>query len=127
MAVRLLQYTTRRKSSRKASACAAYTVNAVAVGNADGEAAEKKVVLVGTYRAGQLERWPGYYNYPLNAGDTVDAGAAKRVDEIWLFNGAKDGRYFAAEFVGTCTRAELVRDWGIKSRCVFTLEGRLVA
>ena len=90
MAVRLLQYTTRRKSSRKASACAAHTVNAVAVGNADGEAAEKKVVLVGTYRAGQLERWPGYYNYPLNADDTVDAGAAKRVDEIWLFNGAAE-------------------------------------
>lgn len=50
----------------------------------------KKVVLVGTYRAGQLERWPGYYNYPLNADDTVDAGAAKRVDEIWLFNGAAE-------------------------------------
>ena len=117
MAVRLLQYTTRRKSSRKkASACAAHTVNAVAGGKADGEAAEKKVVLVGTYRAGQLERWPGYYNYPLNAGDAVDAGAAKRVDEIWLFNGAKDGRYFAAEFVGTFTRGELVRDWGYPAK-----------
>lgn len=33
----------------------------------------KRVVLVGTYRAGLLERWPGYYNYPLDAGDTVDA------------------------------------------------------
>ena len=80
MAERLLQYTTRRKSSRKkASACAAHTVNAVADGNADGEAAEKKVILVGTYRSGLLERWPGYYNYPLNAGDAVDAGAAERV------------------------------------------------
>ena len=76
----------------------------------------KKVVLVGTYRAGQLERWPGYYNYPLNAGDAVDAGAAKRVDEIWLFNGARDGRYFAAEFVGTFTRGELVRDWGYPAK-----------
>lgn len=76
----------------------------------------KRVVLVGTYRAGQLERWPGYYNYPLNAGDAVDAGAAKRVDEIWLFNGARDGRYFAAEFVGTCTRDELVRDWGYPAK-----------
>ena len=116
MAERLLQYTTRRKSSRKASACAAHTVNAVAVGNADGEAAEKKVVLVGTYKAGQLERWPGLYNYPLNADDAVDAGAAKRVDEIWLFNGARDGRYFAAEFVGTFTRDELVRDWGYPAK-----------
>ena len=80
MAERLLQYTTRRKSSRKkASACAAHTVNAVADGNADGEAAEKKVILVGTYRSGLLERWPGFYNYPLNAGDAVDAGAAERV------------------------------------------------
>ena len=76
----------------------------------------KKVVLVGTYKTGQLERWPGYYNYPLNADDTVDAEAAKRVNEIWLFNGAKDGRYFAAEFVGTCTRDELVRDWGYPAK-----------
>ena len=74
-----LQYATQRKSSRKASACAAHTVNAVAVGNADGEVAEKKVSLVGTYRSGLLERWPGFYNYPLNAGDAVDAGAAERV------------------------------------------------
>ena len=80
------------------------------------EKAGKKVVLVGTYKAGQLERWPGYYNYPLNADDAVDAGAAKRVDEIWLFNGARDGRYFASEFVGTCTRDELVRDWGYPAK-----------
>ena len=37
----------------------------------------KKVVLVGTYRAGQLECWPGYYNYPLIADVAVDAEAAK--------------------------------------------------
>ena len=76
----------------------------------------KKVVLVGTYRAGQLDRWPGYYNYPLDADDAVDAEAAKKVDEIWLFNGAKDGRYFAAEFVGTFTRDELVRDRGYPAK-----------
>ncbi len=46
----------------------------------------KRVVLVGTYRAGQLERWPGYYNYPLNAGDAVDAGAAKRVEYLGLWD-----------------------------------------
>ena len=39
----------------------------------------KKVVLVGTYRAGQLERRTGYNNYPHNAGDAVDAVAAERV------------------------------------------------
>lgn len=111
MAERLLQYTTQRKSSRKASSCTAHMVNAVAGGKADGETAAKKVVLVGTYKAGQLERWPGLYNYPLNASDTVDAEAAKRVNEIWLFNGAKDGRYFEAKFVGTFTRGELVRGW----------------
>ena len=75
-----------------------------------------KIVLVGTYRAGQLERWPGLYNYPLSVDDAVDAEAAKRVNEIWLFNGAKDGRYFAAEFVGTCTRDALVRDFGYPAK-----------
>jgi len=61
---------------------------------------EKKIVLVGTYKAGQLERWPGWYNYPISAKDKIDEQAAKRVTELWLFRGKEDGRYFAAEFVG---------------------------
>ena len=113
MAKKLLQDTSRRKSARELSRMASANEENC---RATGQAAAKKVVLVGTYRAGQLERWPGYYNYPLAAGDAVDAGAAKRVDEIWLFNGTRDGRYFAAEFVGTFTRAELVRDFGYPAK-----------
>lgn len=105
--------TSRRKSARELSRMALANEENC---RAAGQAAAKKVVLVGTYRAGQLERWPGYYNYPLAAGDAVDAGAAKKVNEIWLFNGARDGRHFAAEFVGTFTRAELVRDWGYPAK-----------
>lgn len=78
--------------------------------------AAKRVVLVGTYKAGQLARWPGLYNYPLAAGDAVDAEAAKAVSELWLFNGVKDAQYFAAEFVGRFTRDELVRDWGYPAK-----------
>lgn len=78
--------------------------------------AAKRVVLVGTYKAGQLARWPGFYNYPLAVGDAVDAEAAKAVNELWLFNGVKDAQYFAAEFVGRFTRDELVRDWGYPAK-----------
>jgi len=77
--------------------------------------AEEKIVLVGTYKAGQLERWPGWYNYPISAKERIDEAAARRVTELWLFRGKEDGRYFAAEFVGVKTRSELVRDCGYKA------------
>ena len=32
------------------------------------EAARRRVVLVGTYRGGQLKNWPGWYCWPLDAG-----------------------------------------------------------
>lgn len=80
-----------------------------------GETA-KKVVLVGTYKEGQFARWPGFYNYPLEAGDSVDATAAKTVNEIWLFNGTKGAKYFQAEFVGQFTRDVLVQDWGYPAK-----------
>ena len=67
----------------------------------------KKTVLVGTYRRGQLEQWPGYYNYPLTANDEFDIECAKKVNEIWLFQGTKGGRFYTAEFVGNFTRDEL--------------------
>ncbi len=67
----------------------------------------KKTVLVGTYRHGQLEQWPGYYNYPLTANDEFDIECAKKVNEIWLFQGTKGGRFYTAEFVGNFTRDEL--------------------
>lgn len=67
----------------------------------------KKIVLVGTYAGTQLEDWPGYYNYPITKGDKVDEAACREVNEIWLFKGTQEPRYFAAEFVGIRTRDEL--------------------
>lgn len=67
----------------------------------------KKVVLVGTYAENQLEDWPGFYPYPISAQDEIDADACKTVNEIWLFKGTQAPRYFAAEFIGVKTRAEL--------------------
>ena len=74
---------------------------------------EKKFVLVGTYAARQLEKWPGYYNYPLYGKDKIDVVAVKKVNELWLFSGAKAGRYFAAECLGEKTREEL-KEYGYK-------------
>ena len=74
---------------------------------------EKKFVLVGTYAARQLEKWPGYYNYPLYGKDKIDVEAVKKVNELWLFSGAKQPRYFAAECLGVKTREEL-KEYGYK-------------
>ena len=95
----------------------------------------KKVVLVGTYKGKQLELWPGYYNYPIGE-DEFSAAKAKsakkggvqsanfstsqpfslsafqRVNELWLFQGAKAGRFYSAEFVGIFTREELKERFG---------------
>ena len=67
----------------------------------------KKVVLVGTYAGSQLTDWPGFYPYPLSSDDKVDAESCAKVNEIWLFKGTKEPKYFAAEFVGIKTREEL--------------------
>ena len=77
------------------------------------KAASKRFVLVGTYAKGQLERWQGYYNYPLFGKDKIDIEAVKGVNELWLFSGAKEPRYFAAECLGVKTRAEL-KEFGYK-------------
>ena len=74
---------------------------------------EKRIVLVGTYAARQLEKWPGYYNYPLYGKDKIDVEAVKGVNELWLFSGAKEPRYFAAECLGVKTREEL-KEFGYK-------------
>ena len=68
---------------------------------------QKKIVLVGTYAGTQLTDWPGYYPYPITTEDKVDAESCAKVNEIWLFKGAKEPKYFAAEFVGVKTREEL--------------------
>ena len=72
----------------------------------------KRIVLVGTYKGGQLARWRGWYNYPVSDADKITGADAAKVTELWLFNGAKAGRFYRAEFVGFFTRKELVRDYG---------------
>ena len=76
----------------------------------------KKTVLVGTYRGNQLEEWLGYYNYPLTAKDKFDVESAKKVNEIWLFQAAKDGRFFAAEFIGEFTREQLKKQFAYPAK-----------
>ena len=76
--------------------------------------APKRIVLVGTYGPNQLEKWPGYYNYPLYGKDKIDVEAVKGVNELWLFSGAKLPRYFAAECLGVKTREEL-KEFGYKA------------
>ena len=70
------------------------------------------MVLVGTYRKGQLEKWPGYYNYPISDGDGIDLNDCSQVRQIWLFRGKADMKSFAAEFLGTKTREELKSEFG---------------
>ena len=80
------------------------------------EEREKKTVLVGTYKGDQLKKWPGYYNYPISSKDKIDVESAKKVNELWLFQGAKAGRYFSAEYVGTFTRDELKTQFGYPAK-----------
>lgn len=75
----------------------------------------KKVVLVGTYKTQQLESWSGYYNYPLSKGDDDNETSWRQVNELWLFKGKTEGRYFAAECLGVKTRDEL-KKFGYKAK-----------
>lgn len=81
----------------------------------DVKPAHKKVVLVGTYKTRQLESWPGYYNYPLLKGDDDKETSWRQVNELWLFKGKTEGRYFAAECLGVKTRDEL-KKFGYKAK-----------
>ena len=76
----------------------------------------KKVVLVGTYKSGQLEKWPGFYNYPICDGDKIEPEFAKRVNEIWLFNAKKEPVCLKAKFVGFKTRDELKSEFGYPAK-----------
>ena len=78
--------------------------------------AQKRVVLVGTYKGDQLTAWPGWYNYPISAKDKIDIDGAKKVNELWLFKGTHDQKTYAAEFVGEKTRDELIRDYGYPAK-----------
>lgn len=35
-----------------------------------GKTAQRRVVLIGTYRGDQLKDWPGWYCWPLDAGES---------------------------------------------------------
>ena len=76
----------------------------------------KKTVLIGTCKGRMLKDWPGFYNYPISDKDKIDVASAKKVNELWLFQGTKAGRYFTAEYVGTFTREELKRDYSYPAK-----------
>ena len=94
--------------------------------SATKDEAARRFVLVGTYKKGQLAKWRGWYNYPvsekeLSLAETRSRGEGgaqslatdyAKVNELWLFNGTKDQKTYAAEFVGVKTREELIRDYG---------------
>ena len=74
------------------------------------------MILIGTYRVGQLEAWKGYYNYPISDADRLTPEAYVKIDELWLFNGTKAQKTLVAEFVGVKTRQELIRDYGYPAK-----------
>ena len=55
--------------------------------------AQKRVVLVGTYKGDQLTRWRGWYNYPISDEDLSRADFSL-ITELWLFNGTKDQKTY---------------------------------
>lgn len=75
-----------------------------------------RVVLVGTYKAGQLSQWRGWYNYPISEADKISEADAAAITELWLFNGTKAQKTYRAEFVGVKTRAELVSEYGYPAK-----------
>lgn len=76
----------------------------------------KKVVLIGTYKTGQLSKWRGWYNYPISAKDKISESDATKIKELWLFNGIKAQKNYKAEFVGIKTRKELVEQYGYPAK-----------
>lgn len=78
--------------------------------------AKSRVVLVGTYKRGQLDAWQGLYNWPIGPKDQISEKDAAQICELWLFNGTKDQRNFKAKFIGAKTRDELVRDYGYPAK-----------
>lgn len=77
---------------------------------AKGKNFGETVVLVGTYRREQLERWilpKGFYNYPVGDGDDSIRAAAQNVRELWLYAGRKDKLCFSAKLDREVTAEEL--------------------
>ena len=75
----------------------------------------RRVVLVGTYKGGQLTKWRGWYNYPISDDDKITEVDAASITELWLFKGTRERKTYKAEFVGIKTRDELIRDYGYLS------------
>ncbi len=80
-------------------------------------------VLVGTYKGDQLDRWQGWYCWPITeeeANENRVGGASFRVlesvTELWLFQGTKAQKTYRAKFAGIKTREELVRDYGYPAK-----------
>ncbi len=70
------------------------------------------LILVGTYRRGQLDKWKGFYNYPISDDDAFDEATCRCIKELWLFQGVKVQKSFTSEFVGITTRRELIDEYG---------------
>lgn len=78
--------------------------------------AQKRIVLVGTYKGDQLTKWRGLYNYPISAKDNISEDDAAKVNELWLFKGTKAQKSYKAEFVGVKTRKELMKQYGYPAK-----------
>ena len=72
---------------------------------------DKMVILIGAYKGNQLEKWPGYYNYPISDADKITNADAACIRELWLFKGTINQKSYAAEFIGVKTREELIADY----------------
>ena len=72
--------------------------------------AEQKIILVGTYREKQLERWilpRGLYNYPVKETDTIILEDSPLVSEIWLYLGKTNKLRFSATLDREVSASEL--------------------
>jgi hypothetical protein len=77
---------------------------------------DKSVVLIGTYKGNQLEKWPNYYNYPISDADKITEADAKCICELWLFKGTTAQKTFSATFVGIKTREELITNYAYPAK-----------
>ena len=79
-----------------------------------GESTIDKVVLVGTYKKGQLE-WigkSGIYNYPIKDDDKMPPEAFGKIVELWLYLGKKGKRTVkTASFRGIMSREEFLAEF----------------
>lgn len=75
-----------------------------------------RIVLVGTYKGNQLEKWRGWYCYPVSDEDKALEDSASRINELWLFKGTVGQKTYKAEFVGIKKREELVQEYGYPAK-----------